>query len=122
AAIFIAQYFGIELTLTQYVLIGLTAVLGSLGTAGVPGTSIVMLTLTLSTAGLPLEGIGYIVAIDRIIDMMRTATNVTGQMLVPVLVAKEEGLLDEGIYNGHVAWLPGDPDAETPEAARASGI
>ncbi|MDP3405932.1 MAG: dicarboxylate/amino acid:cation symporter [Brevundimonas sp.] len=122
AAIFIAQYFGIELTVTQYVLIGLTAVLGSLGTAGVPGTSIVMLTLTLSTAGLPLEGIGYIVAIDRIIDMMRTATNVTGQMLVPVLVAKEEGILDEGIYNGHVAWLPGDPDAETPEAARASGI
>jgi Na+/H+-dicarboxylate symporter len=122
AAIFIAQYFGIDLTLTQYVLIGLTAVLGSLGTAGVPGTSIVMLTLTLSTAGLPLEGIGYIIAIDRIIDMMRTATNVTGQMLVPVLVAKEEGLLDEGIYNGHVAWLPGDPDAETPEAVQGAGI
>ena len=122
AAIFIAQYFGIDLTLTQYVLIGLTAVLGSLGTAGVPGTSIVMLTLTLSTAGLPLEGIGYIIAIDRIIDMMRTATNVTGQMLVPVLVAKEEGALDEGVYNGHVAWLPGDPDAETPEAVRAAGI
>ncbi|WP_396593615.1 dicarboxylate/amino acid:cation symporter [Brevundimonas sp. R86498] len=122
AAIFIAQYFGIELSLTQYILIGLTAVLGSLGTAGVPGTSIVMLTLTLSTAGLPLEGIGYIVAIDRIIDMMRTATNVTGQMLVPVLVAKEEGLLDEGIYNGHVAWLPGDPEAETPEGVRAAGI
>ena len=101
---------------------GLTAVLGSLGTAGVPGTSIVMLTLTLSTAGLPLEGIGYIIAIDRIIDMMRTATNVTGQMLVPVLVAKEEGLLDEDIYNGHVAWLPGDPDAETPEAVQAAGI
>lgn len=122
AAIFIAQYFGIELTLTQYVLIGLTAVLGSLGTAGVPGTSIVMLTLTLATAGLPLEGIGYIIAIDRIIDMMRTATNVTGQMLVPVLVAKEENILNEGVYDGHVAWLPGDPDAETPEAVRASGI
>ncbi len=122
AAIFIAQYFGIELSLTQYVLIGLTAVLGSLGTAGVPGTSIVMLTLTLSTAGLPLEGIGYIIAIDRIIDMMRTATNVTGQMLVPVLVAREEKILDEGIYDGHVAWLPGDPDAETPDAVRAAGI
>lgn len=122
AAIFIAQYFGIELTLTQYVLIGLTAVLGSLGTAGVPGTSIVMLTLTLSTAGLPLEGIGYIIAIDRIIDMMRTATNVTGQMLVPVLVAKEEGILDQGIYDGRVAWLPGDPEAETPDGVRAAGI
>ncbi|RZJ46137.1 MAG: dicarboxylate/amino acid:cation symporter [Brevundimonas sp.] len=122
ASIFIAQYFQIDLSLTQYVLIGLTAVLGSLGTAGVPGTSIVMLTLTLSTAGLPLEGIGYIVAIDRIIDMMRTATNVTGQMLVPVLVAKEEKILNEDIYNGHVAWLPGDPDAESADAVKAAGI
>ena len=122
AAIFIAQYFQLDLSLTQYILIGLTAVLGSLGTAGVPGTSIVMLTLTLATAGLPLEGIGYIVAIDRIVDMMRTATNVTGQMLVPVLVAKEEGILDEDIYNGRVQWLPGDPEAETHEATRAAGI
>jgi hypothetical protein len=104
AAVFIAQYFGIELTLTQYVLIGLTAVLGSLGTAGVPGTSIVMLTLVLSTVNLPLEGIAYIIAIDRVIDMMRTATNVTGQMLVPVLVAKEERILDQDIYDGRVAW------------------
>jgi Na+/H+-dicarboxylate symporter len=102
AAIFIAQYFGLDLSLTQYVLIGLTAVLGSLGTAGVPGTSIVMLTLTLSTAGLPLEGIGYIVAIDRVVDMMRTATNVTGQILVPVLVAKEERILDQAVYDGAV--------------------
>ncbi|HEY0927809.1 dicarboxylate/amino acid:cation symporter [Brevundimonas sp.] len=122
ASIFIAQYFQIDLSLTQYVLIGLTAVLGSLGTAGVPGTSIVMLTLTLSTAGLPLEGIGYIVAIDRIIDMMRTATNVTGQMLVPVLVAKEENILNEDVYDGRVAWLPGDPDAESAETMKASGI
>ncbi|RZJ32156.1 MAG: dicarboxylate/amino acid:cation symporter, partial [Brevundimonas sp.] len=122
AAVFIAQYFKIDLSLTQYVLIGLTAVLGSLGTAGVPGTSIVMLTLTLATAGLPLEGIGYIVAIDRIIDMMRTATNVTGQMLVPVLVAREENILNEDVYDGRVAWLPGDPEAETPDAVKASGI
>ena len=122
ASIFIAQYFGIELTLTQYILIGLTAVLGSLGTAGVPGTSIVMLTLTLSTAGLPLEGIGYIIAIDRIIDMMRTATNVTGQMLVPVLVAKEEGMLNEDVYDGRVAWLPGDPDERAMETGPAAGI
>jgi len=54
--------------------------------------------------------------------MMRTATNVTGQMLVPVLVAKEEGILNEDIYDGRVAWLPGDPDAETPDAVRAAGI
>ncbi|MFL5025337.1 MAG: cation:dicarboxylate symporter family transporter, partial [Microvirga sp.] len=72
------------------------------GTAGVPGTSIVMLTLTLSTAGLPLEGIGYIIAIDRVVDMMRTMTNVTGQILVPVIVAKEERILDQTVYDGAV--------------------
>jgi Na+/H+-dicarboxylate symporter len=65
----------------------------------------------LSTAGLPLEGIGYIVAIDRVVDMMRTATNVTGQILVPVLVAKEERILDQAIYDGAVATR--EPAAET---------
>ena len=99
ASIFVTQYFGLHLDLSQYFIIMLASVLGSFGTAGVPGTAIVMVTLVLSSAGLPLEGIGYLVAIDRILDMMRTMTNVTGQMLVPVLVAKEEGLLDLEIYN-----------------------
>src|SRR5690606_38260871 len=76
----------------------LASVLGSFGTAGVPGTAIVMVTLVLSAAGLPLEGIALLVAIDRVLDMMRTMTNVTGQMLVPVLVAKETGLLDRAVY------------------------
>ena len=58
-----------------------------------------MVTLVLSAAGLPLEGIGLLVAIDRVLDMMRTMTNVTGQMLVPVLVAKETGLLDRQAYD-----------------------
>jgi Na+/H+-dicarboxylate symporter len=76
----------------------------------VPGTSIVMLTLTLSTAGLPLEGIGYIVAIDRVVDMMRTMTNVTGQILVPVIVAKEERILDQAVYDGGLS--PAAPRGE----------
>jgi Na+/H+-dicarboxylate symporter len=97
-ALFVAQYFQIDLTLSQYFVILLASVLGSFGTAGVPGTAIVMVTLVLSAAGLPLEGIAYIVAIDRVIDMMRTMTNVTGQMLVPVLVARETGLLDVAAY------------------------
>ena len=97
-ALFVAQYFQIDLTTSQYFVILLASVLGSFGTAGVPGTAIVMVTLVLSAAGLPLEGIGYIVAIDRVIDMMRTMTNVTGQMLVPVLVARETGLLDVEAY------------------------
>lgn len=99
ASVFIAQYFGIELSLAQYVAIMLASVLGSFGTAGVPGTAIVMATVVLGAAGLPLEGLGYLVAIDRVLDMMRTMTNVTGQMLVPVLVARSEGLLDRAAYD-----------------------
>ncbi|MFD0740449.1 dicarboxylate/amino acid:cation symporter [Lysobacter koreensis] len=99
ASVFIAQYMGLELSLAQYVIIVLASVLGSFGTAGVPGTAVIMATVVLSAAGLPLEAIGYLYAIDRVLDMMRTMTNVTGQMLVPVLVAKETGLLDHEVYN-----------------------
>nr|WP_246387598.1 dicarboxylate/amino acid:cation symporter [Chiayiivirga flava] len=99
ASVFIAQYYGIELGAAQYFAILLASVLGSFGTAGVPGTAIVMATVVLAAAGLPLEGLGYLVAIDRVLDMMRTMTNVTGQMLVPVLVAKERGLLDAAVYD-----------------------
>ena len=98
AAVFISQYAGIELSLSQYLIIALASVLGSFGTAGVPGTAVIMATVVLSAAGLPLETIGYLYAIDRILDMMRTMTNVTGQILVPTLVAKETGMLDRGIY------------------------
>ncbi len=98
-AVFVAQYFGIELSASQYFIILLASVLGSFGTAGVPGTAVVMATVVLSSAGLPLEGIGYLIAIDRVLDMMRTMTNVTGQILVPVLVAKETGLLDQAVYD-----------------------
>lgn len=98
AAVFIAQYADLDLSLAQYLVIMLASVLGSFGTAGVPGTAVVMATVVLSAAGLPLETIGYLYAIDRVLDMMRTMTNVTGQMLVPVLVAKETGLLDRAVY------------------------
>lgn len=99
SAVFIAQYFHLDLQPAQYMVILLASVLGSFGTAGVPGTATVMVTLVLSSAGLPLEGIGYLVAIDRVLDMMRTMTNVTGQMVVPVLVARERGILDLAVYN-----------------------
>jgi Na+/H+-dicarboxylate symporter len=99
ASVFIAQYTGIELSLGQYFIIMLASVLGSFGTSGVPGTAVIMATVVLSAAGLPLEAIGYLYAIDRVLDMMRTMTNVTGQMLVPVLVAKETGLLDRAVYD-----------------------
>ncbi|MDR6935522.1 dicarboxylate/amino acid:cation symporter [Luteibacter sp. 3190] len=99
SAVFIAQYFHLDLQPAQYLVILLASVLGSFGTAGVPGTATVMVTLVLSSAGLPLEGIGYLVAIDRILDMMRTMTNVTGQMVVPVLVARERRILDLEVYH-----------------------
>lgn len=87
------------MTPEQYIVVLIASVLGSFGTAGVPGTAVVMATVVLSAANLPLETIGYLYAIDRILDMMRTMTNVTGQMLVPVLVAKETGLLDKSVYD-----------------------
>jgi Na+/H+-dicarboxylate symporter len=101
AAIFIAQFYGITLAPLQYGLIVAVSVLGSAATAGVTG-AVVMLTLTLSTLGLPLEGVGLLLAIDPILDMGRTAVNVTGQILIPTIVARREGLLDEARYNaGH---------------------
>ncbi|GAB60223.1 dicarboxylate/amino acid:cation symporter [Rheinheimera nanhaiensis] len=94
AAIFIAQLYGIDLSALDYLLIAGTATLASVGTAGVPGTAMVMLTVTLSVVGLPLEGIAFIAAVDRIIDMMRTATNVTGDTMVALVVGRAEGLVD----------------------------
>ncbi|WP_237221161.1 dicarboxylate/amino acid:cation symporter [Rothia nasimurium] len=97
AALFVAQFYGIDLNITHYLLIILVSVLGSTATAGTTGAT-VMLTLTLSTLGLPLDGVGLLLAIDPIIDMGRTAVNVAGQALVPAIVAKREGLLNEDLY------------------------
>lgn len=94
AAIFVAQFFGLTLHAADYALIVMVSVLGSAATAGLTGAT-VMLTLTLTTLGLPLEGAGLLLAIDPILDMGRTAVNVAGQMLVPTIVAKREGLLAE---------------------------
>jgi Na+/H+-dicarboxylate symporter len=99
AAITVAQLFGVQLGVTDYLLVAFVSVVGSAATAGITG-AVVMLTLTLSTLGLPLEGVGLLLAIDPILDMMRTATNVAGQALVPTIVAKRNGLLDLDVYNG----------------------
>lgn len=97
AAITVAQVFGIELGIQDYLLIAFVSVIGSAATAGLTG-AVVMLTLTLSTLGLPVEGVALLLAIDPILDMIRTATNVAGQALVPTIVAKREGLLDLAAY------------------------
>lgn len=114
AAIFVAQFFGVELSIMQYALIILVSVVGSAATAGTTGAT-VMLTLTLSTVGLPLEGVGLLLAIDPILDMGRTALNVAGQAFVPAIVAKREGILDEDLYNAPREGLPFvDEDEEAP--------
>ncbi|UPO77673.1 dicarboxylate/amino acid:cation symporter [Arthrobacter sp. Helios] len=111
AAIFVAQFFGIDLSLGQYLLIAVVAVLGSAATAGTTG-AVVMLTLTLSTLGLPLDGVALLLAIDPIIDMGRTAVNVAGQTVVPTIVAKRNGLLQHELYNAKRTGDPFDDDSD----------
>ncbi|MDV7198885.1 dicarboxylate/amino acid:cation symporter [Rhodococcus kroppenstedtii] len=112
AAIFVAQFYGIDLTLTDYLLIVVVSVVGSAATAGTTGAT-VMLTLTLSTLGLPLAGVGLLLAVEPIVDMGRTAVNVTGQALVPTIVAKREGILDRERYDAPRHGDPFDDDAES---------
>ena len=122
SAIFIAQLFGIDLSFTDYLLIAFVSVVGSAATAGLTG-AIVMLTLTLSTLGLPLAGVGLLLAIDPILDMGRTAVNVAGQVLVPTVVAKREGILDLEQYEGvNVEDLFTDDEDESNESALASDV
>lgn len=118
AAIFVAQFYGIPLSFGDYALIVIVCVLGSAATAGTTGAT-VMLTLTLSTLGLPLSGVGLLLAIDPIIDMGRTAVNVTGQSLVATVVAKREGILNQQVWDAAGrADAPGAP-GEEPAAVSA---
>lgn len=120
AAIFVAQFYGITLDLWQYALIVVVSVVGSAATAGTTG-AIVMLTLTLSTLGLPLDGVGLLLAVDAILDMGRTAVNVAGQALVPTIVAKREGILDLDLYNAERTGdaFRDEDDEDSEDAARA---
>jgi Na+/H+-dicarboxylate symporter len=93
AAVFIAQLYGLDLTLAQQAQIVLTATLASIGTAAVPGVGIVMLVIVLESVNIPLEGIAVILGVDRILDMCRTTVNVTGDCMVATVVAHSEGAL-----------------------------
>lgn len=115
AAVFIAQFYGIDMSLSQYALVALVSVLGSAATAGTTGAT-VMLTLTLSTAGLPLEGMALLLAVDPIVDMGRTALNVSGQALIPALVASQEGILDRDRYDAPRGDIFGEDEEEIVEA------
>ncbi|WP_263080466.1 dicarboxylate/amino acid:cation symporter [Endozoicomonas sp. Mp262] len=98
-ALFIAQAFGIDLAFSDYVTIIFTSTLAAVGTAGVPGAGLIMLSLVLTSVGLPMEGVALIAAIDRILDMARTCVNVTGDIMVATLIGKGEGELDQACYN-----------------------
>jgi DAACS family dicarboxylate/amino acid:cation (Na+ or H+) symporter len=85
--------------MTDYLMVVLTATLASVGTAGVPGVGLVMLTMVLGQVGLPVEGIALIIGVDRLLDMMRTACNITGDAAVSCIIAKSENKLDEQVFN-----------------------
>jgi len=99
ATVFIANLYGIELGINGYVLVVVTAVLASIGTAAVPSVGLVMLTLVFEQVNLPVAAIGLIMGVDRLLDMTRTAVNVTGDAVVTSIVAKSEGKLDSSIFN-----------------------
>ncbi|KUO68860.1 MAG: sodium:dicarboxylate symporter [Clostridia bacterium BRH_c25] len=100
-ALFIANVFGLELTLSQQFLIVMTATLASIGTAGVPGAGLIMLTMVLQTVGLPLEGLALVAGIDRILDMARTTVNITGDSACAVVMAASEKELDRSCEIKH---------------------
>ena len=99
AVIFAAQAFNIELTLPMLVTVIITATMASIGTAGVPGVGTIMTAMVFDSIGLPVEGIAMIMGVDRILDMGRTAINVTGDAVVTTCMAKMVGMLDRNVYN-----------------------
>lgn len=99
ATVFVAQVYQVPLGLTDYLMVILTATLASIGTAGVPGVGLVMLAMVFKQVNLPVEGIGLIIGVDRLLDMVRTAINVTGDAVVTLIVAKSENQLDVDTFN-----------------------
>ncbi len=110
ATVFLANVYGISLGVSGYVTVILMAVLASIGTAGVPGVGLVMLTMVLDQVGLPIEGIALILGVDRLMDMLRTAVNVSGDAVVTTIVASSEGKVDMAIFNNPDAGVMDDDD------------
>ncbi|RKF15615.1 dicarboxylate/amino acid:cation symporter [Alginatibacterium sediminis] len=113
ATIFIATVYGIDLSAGDFLMVIVTATLASVGTAGVPGVGLITLAMVLQQVGLPVEGIALIIGVDRLLDMVRTAVNITGDSMVTTVVAKSEGDLDLEVYNNKDAGLK-DEQVELP--------
>ncbi len=99
ATVFIANVYNVDLGVTGYMTVVLMSVLASIGTAGVPGVGLIMLSMVFAQVGLPLEGIGLILGVDRLMDMIRTSVNVSGDAVVSTIVAKSEGKMDIDVFN-----------------------
>ncbi len=119
ATVFLANVYGIDLGVGGYLTVIAMAVLASIGTAGVPGVGLVMLTMVLGQVGLPIEGIAIILGVDRLMDMIRTAVNITGDAVVSTVVAKGEGKLDMAVFNDPDAGVMTDEHLEIDHAAEA---
>jgi len=109
ATVFIANAYNVDLGIAGYLTVILMSVLASIGTAGVPGVGLIMLSMVFAQVGLPIEGIGLILGVDRLMDMIRTAVNVSGDAVVSSVVAKSEGKLDITVYeNSEAGVVDGD--------------
>ena len=115
ATVFIANAYGVDLGLGGYLTVIMMSVLASIGTAGVPGVGLIMLSMVFTQVGLPVEGIGLILGVDRLLDMIRTAVNVSGDATVSVIVAKSEKKFDPTIYNDPGAGLLTEDDLHIDE-------
>ncbi|HLW57865.1 MAG TPA: dicarboxylate/amino acid:cation symporter [Bacteriovoracaceae bacterium] len=98
AVVFVAQAYGIPLGVSEYLMVILTATLASIGTAGVPSVGLVMLAMVFNQVGLPVEGIGLIIGVDRLLDMLRTCVNITGDAVIGCIVAKTENKMNEEVF------------------------
>ncbi len=114
ATVFIANVYGVDLGIAGYLTVILMAVLASIGTAGVPGVGLIMLSMVFAQVGLPIEGIALILGVDRLMDMIRTAVNVSGDAVVSSIVAKSEGQMDIEVFN--------DPNAGVIDSSEAMHI
>ena len=104
ATVFIAQAYNMDISMTGYLMVVLTATMASIGTAGVPGVGLITLALVLTQVGLPVEGIALIIGVDRLLDMMRTAVNVSGDAAISTIVAKSEGKFDMDLYERRAVY------------------
>jgi Na+/H+-dicarboxylate symporter len=97
-ALFFAQFFGVELQLADYAVLLLTCTLGSIGAAGIPSGSIIFMGMVLHSVGLPIEGIGLLLGVDRVLDMVRTTINITGDCAITMMVDATEKTLNKEVY------------------------